>query len=153
MAARRGAGSPPQHHLVAHELPVVLAESASGRPVAGVAGVRARRPLPHVAVQLIQWPKIICRGSGRGVEAAALRKVSCQGNGWGGCLPLRLCWQTGPCPTRVGIRLVITDMANRFCGTWLSLPRQRHNGPLAVSFFPEERRPPPGCLPRGPAVG
>src|SRR4051794_9679499 len=54
---RAEAGAAAQHQLVAHELPVVLAERPGGGAEAGVGGVGARGPLPHVAEELprLRW--------------------------------------------------------------------------------------------------
>ena len=73
VAARRGAGAAAQHELVAHELAVVLAERAGGRPVAGVGRVGALRPLPDVAEQLRERRR---GAAGARVEAPALDEVA-----------------------------------------------------------------------------
>ncbi len=80
----RDAGASAKDDLGGHELAVVLAEGAGERLVAGVAGVAAGGPLPHVAEDLLQAGE---RGGRGGVEVAGFEEV-CRG-GWDGAGVLR----------------------------------------------------------------
>src|SRR6476661_581478 len=82
-----------QHQLVDHELAVVFAERALDRPVAGIGGVGAARPLPYD-------PEGV-------VEMAGPR----------GHLPLHFGRQMLAAPARERVGLVVADVADR--GGWI----------------------------------
>src|SRR3546814_3645967 len=59
VAGGRRAAAAAQHVLPAHELAVVLAQRAGQRAEAWIRGVGRRRPLPHVAEQLLQARAVV----------------------------------------------------------------------------------------------
>ena len=63
---------PAKNHLAGHELGVVFAERAGQRLVSRITGVRARRPFPAVAEQLLNT-RTSC---GSGMESSRLEQVS-----------------------------------------------------------------------------
>ncbi|MNI16158.1 hypothetical protein D3C73_694830 [compost metagenome] len=128
---RRGEGAPAQHHLIGHELAVVLGRRALGRSKAGVRAVGAGGPLPRLIVQV-----------GEGVGTAA-----------GGVLPFRLGGQTPAGPPRKGVGLIEADMAHRRGRIHRPPPRQGHDRPARPVLSPPiERRGPAARLDRRPAV-
>src|SRR5690606_41628981 len=66
---RRRARSAAQHVLPAHEFAVVLADCAVRDPEARVRCIRARGPLPDVAVELSQRRLRIVRSGARSIAA------------------------------------------------------------------------------------
>uniref|UniRef100_A0A0N4Z3F5 DUF4157 domain-containing protein n=1 Tax=Parastrongyloides trichosuri TaxID=131310 RepID=A0A0N4Z3F5_PARTI len=131
VARRSGEGAAAQHHLIGHELAVVLGRRAFGRTKAGVRGIGAGGPLPHLAIQV-----------GEGVRAAARRM-----------LPLRLGRQAPTRPPREGVGLVEADMTHRRRRIDRPPPPQRHHRPAAVFLTsPVERRRPALRLNCSPAV-
>src|SRR5271156_2566447 len=54
MRCRRYYRTTPQHHLIAHEFAVVLAQRARQRGKTRIAQIGARRPLPHIPEHLLQ---------------------------------------------------------------------------------------------------
>ncbi len=69
------AGAAAENNLGAHELAVVLAESAGEGLVAGVAGVGRLGPLPDVAEELLGEGLVGGGGGGAGVEVLGLEHV------------------------------------------------------------------------------
>src|SRR5690242_20218827 len=64
-----------QHHLPAHEFAVVLTERAGIRPVSGIGEVRAARPLPDIAEQLLNGLRSLVQRRWQRMMSAASQKV------------------------------------------------------------------------------
>ena len=92
MARRRGQRAAAQHELVHHELAIVFPERPGGRAITGVGGVGAARPLPDDAERVLEKTMA------------------------GGDLPFGLRRQVLADETRVGVRLIITQMTDRRSG-------------------------------------
>jgi len=75
MGCGRDAGASAKDDLRGHELAVVFAEGAGERLVAGIAGVAAGGPLPHIAEDLLEAGE---RGGRSGVEFAGFKEI-CSG--------------------------------------------------------------------------
>src|SRR5262249_3801757 len=112
-----------ENELIAHELAVILAERAGGRPVARVADVGARCPLPDIAKQLVERASIIRSRDSLRMKMAALKKMTCGSRSGGGCFPFRLHGQTRPGPARKGVGFIVADVAQRF--VWLKWTASR----------------------------
>src|ERR1700730_2219772 len=85
-SCKRGAA---QHQLIDHELAVVFAERALDRPIAGIGGIGASRPLPDDPEGVVEMA------------------------GASGDFPFHLGRQMLSLPARERVRLVIADMADR----------------------------------------
>ena len=115
MAVRRGAGAAPQHELVAHELAVIFADGAGGRLEAGIRQIGASRPLPHIAVHLLELVRV---GIGRHgaqmtrAEGAPLDRKAARGH-----LPLEFGRQPLARPAGEGVHLVKAHMADGRAGS------------------------------------
>src|SRR6266571_1666148 len=72
----RGARAPAQHHLVAHEFAVVLAQCAFHGMVAGISQIGAARPLPYIPENLRQTFTCWLGRSGCRMKFPALQKIS-----------------------------------------------------------------------------
>src|SRR5262249_11543970 len=96
-----------QDHLVAHELPVVLAQRARRRLIPGVADVGAGGPFPHVTEQLGRPSARVRAGDGPRVQCFALKKVTDEGALARHGFPFRFRGQPGAGPAGVGIGLVV----------------------------------------------
>ena len=104
MTGRRRHAPSPQHMLVDHELPVVLADCPWGGAEARVRQVSGRRPLPNLA-ELAARPGNKGAGVNRaGVEHGVIRE------GLSSVLPLRLGRQARPRPAGEGVGLVVADV-------------------------------------------
>ena len=115
MGHARGERPAAEDLLVDHELAVVLAERAGGRREAGVGRVRARRPLPDVAVELARAATVTAVGerTERAAVVAAL-EVAVEERGCArAVLPLELGGQARARPSRERFGLEITDVADR----------------------------------------
>src|SRR5690606_10539157 len=99
-----------QHHLVAHELAVVLAERSPDRAVSGIGSVRTLGPLPNVAQHLLDP---LPAGRGLRLEQALLREGALRSGLAGGHLPLRLGRQAALAPAGEGVGLEEADVADR----------------------------------------
>src|SRR5215467_7263559 len=89
VARGRGMRAPSQHHLIDHELAVVLAERAGRRTVARIGRIGAASPLPDDAEDIVDDARARCDlpfGFGRQVLAA---------------------------PTGEGVGLVVADVSDR----------------------------------------
>ena len=81
--ARRGErAAAAQHHLVGHELAVVLADGAGGRVEAGVGVVGRGRPLPAVAVDLAQVAGRAARRRAGGTSSVSARLPARRARRW-----------------------------------------------------------------------
>src|SRR5262245_42119990 len=117
-----------QHHLVDHELAVVLAERALGRAEARVGQIGAARPLPDRAEGI--------------VEQACAR----------GHLPFGFGRQVLAGPAREGIGFVVADVADWEIWIDRPTPAERERMPDAVVLAPIAGRVPAFRLDLGPAV-
>src|SRR6516225_8196773 len=113
VAPRRDTRGAAQDELVAHELAVVLPEGTGRRAVSGIARMATRGPLPDVAIQLTEAPPVGRGGRCGRMKMVALQEVPFLFHTAGGRLPFRLRGQPGARPAGEGVRLVITDVADR----------------------------------------
>src|SRR3954452_18255882 len=112
---KRGAA---QHQLVDHEFAIVLAECALNGLVTGVGGVRAAGPLPYDPERVVEMPAA------------------------GGDFPFHFGRQMLAAPPRKGVRLIITDVANRSGRIEGLRASQGHDLPFAVDLAPVAGRNP-----------
>src|SRR5882724_8003467 len=91
-----GTGAAAQHQLVAHEFSVVLTQHPFGASIAGIGGVSARCPFPHVAEHL----RVV---GGSGMETAAFEEISADWFGRGGDFPFRFSREARSGPLRVSV--------------------------------------------------
>src|SRR5664280_3221392 len=133
---RRRAGSAAQHHLIAHELAVVLANRSLGRLETGIGAVGAGRPFPNIAEHLRQRLRRLNRAR---MQAPALQQISRHPARSRRNFPFEFSWESRSRPARKGVGLVIADMSNRFVQVeWL----HTLNGvmpPLAIALLPVQR--------------
>src|SRR3546814_1754377 len=101
VAGGRRAAAAAQHVLPAHELAVVLAQRAGQRAEAWIRGVGRRRPLPHVAEQLLQARAVVF-GSLR-VQRAGIGEIAVDGDAGRGLLPFGFGRQARPGPARKSV--------------------------------------------------
>src|SRR5664280_2284043 len=139
---RRRAGSAAQHHLIAHELAVVLADRSLGRLETGIGAVGAGRPFPNIAEHLRQRLRRLNRLNRARMQTPALETVSCHPARSRRNFPFEFSWESRSRPARKGVGLVIADMSNRFVQVeWL----HAFDGvmpPLAISLLPVQRSAP-----------
>nr|WP_236953258.1 hypothetical protein [Immundisolibacter cernigliae] len=140
-----------QHHLAGHELAVVLADRALGRPVARVRQVGAGGPLPDVAEHLLEAGA----GPGRlGFEPVLVQKIAAGrgGDRSGGRLPFELSRQAPAGEAGIGVGFVkaqVTDRRGRIEGTHAA---ECEHLPAVFALFPVQRGRPAARLHRSPAV-
>src|SRR4051812_16641746 len=152
MTGRRQAGAAPQHHLVAHELAVVLPDGAFGNPVTRISAIGAPGPLPDVAEHFGLLSPFALAGAGAPrVQLAAVGEATSRrvvGGSGGGVLPLLLGREARARPARVGVGLVVADVGDDLVGVDGASAGQRVDQPVPVAGFPllallpVERRPP-----------
>src|SRR5664279_449978 len=142
MRLRRRAGSAAQHHLVAHELAVVLANRSLGRLETGIGAVRACRPFPNIAEHLRQRFRQRRRLHRARMQMTALQQISRHPARSRRNFPFEFSWESGSRPARKGVGLVIADVTNRLAQfQWL----HTLNGvmpPLAIALLPVQRSAP-----------
>src|SRR5664279_4967321 len=142
MRLRRRAGSAAQHHLVAHELAVVLANRSLGRLETGIGAVGAGRPFPNIAEHLRQRLRQRRRLHRARMQMTALQQISRYPARSRRNFPFEFSWESRSRPARKGVSLVIADMSNRFAQfQWL----HAFDGvmpPLAIALLPVQRSAP-----------
>src|SRR3954447_17982183 len=106
----RSAGTSAQHHLVTHELSVVLAESTGERGESRIGRIGTGGPLPDVAEELRD---VRIGLGGLWLQGPALEEISVKRQVASSELPLEFGWQSRACPARIGIGFVIADVPNR----------------------------------------
>src|SRR5450755_38699 len=110
MARWGGAASSAEHVLAHHELAVVLADRARRGAKARVGRIGAGRPLPYVAEHGVGGQ------SGPRVWRPVAQEVGPFGPVRGHRLPLGLSGESHTGPMGEGVRLVVTDVADRLLG-------------------------------------
>jgi len=118
-------GAATQHHLIDHELAVVLAHRTGDRREAGVGGVGAGCPLPNSVVKLAQLRLTVGLGCDRG-------------------LPLGFRRQAKPAPTGVGVRLIVADVRYRGVRIERTQPVQAERAPALRPCCASRMEPPTG---------
>src|SRR5947209_14973814 len=89
--------SPAQHVLIAHKLPVVFTDGSRRELETRIRGVGTLRPLPRIAVHLIQFPAL-------GLTFLAVNEIASDRQSF--CCNLPLCFRRQPAasPSRVSVR-------------------------------------------------
>src|SRR5215472_19385578 len=138
MAARCDRSATPQHHLVAHELAIVLADGTRGRAKARIRSVGARRPFPNIAKHLPRRFVIgCCRRCIRArMKMPAIGEITRERQAYCRGLPLGFCRQALPSPFREGVGLVIADMASGLRRVQATASRQSKNRPFRTVTTP-----------------
>src|SRR5262249_12936332 len=138
---------------VAHEFSVVFPQGAGSRLIAGVADVRAGRPLPDVAVELEERTAVIAGdGTGRMI-ALGLQKMTGQRSSGGSGFPFLFRGEAAAAPVRKGVCLIVAHMTDRLVRVQGTPAAERCDSPGAALPVPVERRRPGALLPHRPAVG
>src|SRR5689334_5463450 len=139
MTARGRARSTAEHHLVAHEFPVVFAEGAGAGAITGVGEISAPGPLPDVAEHLTQ---LVVRLNvyRRRLIAFCFYEITLDREIGRGPFPFELGRQSRSAPIREGVRFKMADVRYG-----LRLIDWEHSGkrkvpPAAVTFRPIKRR-------------
>ena len=152
--ARRGdAGAAAQHHLVAHELAVVLTDRAGRRLEAGVGQVGGRRSTPRPRCRAGRAPAGgAAAGGGAGAARAEVVRRVADAAAPGGHLPLELGREPGAGPAGVGVGLEVADVDDRVGGGRpAAAPCERELGPAVAVGFPVEGGPPALAAARWPS--
>ena len=135
-------------------LPLYSPDGARRGAVSGVGAVRARRPLPDVAVELEEpGPGGVGLARRLGVEPPRIDEVALDRGPACADLPLLLERKARARPARVGVGLVPVHVADRLVGIHGCHPAQGERPPAAVFPLPVERLGPPVLVAEGPPLG
>src|SRR4051812_21236238 len=111
-----GARSAAQHELVTHEFAVVFADCASCRRKSRISNVGTRGPLPNVSEHLLQT----LTRSGLRTKLLGFKERPVAWYLRSRDFPFIFSWQASLAPVGESIGFVITDVANRGRGIYLS---------------------------------
>src|ERR1700737_3083206 len=101
--------------------------------VSGIGTIGAAGPLPNVAEELRDTFR---RRGGRGMQSAVAQEVAGDGNRSGGTFPFGFGGEARSSPPRICLRLVKTQVANRFCRIHLSHTQEGHGLPICLAALP-----------------